>query len=207
MAKVSDTNPCPTLIYYGGGGLVAKSCPTLATPWTVAHHTPLSLGFPGKNTGVGYHFLLHTEHYGFLFPTFMSTLVISCLFDDSHSNWCKGWVAAGGGYFIVVMICISLIISDDEWWLVMLSTFLYTFGHLYAFFEKLSIHFLYLFLNCVWIFAIELYVFYIFSWCDRWCWQLSVPMEQPELDAALERYWCFMGQGGRTKASGTEDRK
>ena len=27
------------------GGLVAKSCPTLATPWTVAHQAPLSMGF------------------------------------------------------------------------------------------------------------------------------------------------------------------
>ena len=27
------------------GGLVAKSCPKLATPWTVAHQAPLSLGF------------------------------------------------------------------------------------------------------------------------------------------------------------------
>ena len=26
-------------------GLVAKSCPTLATPWTVAHQVPLSMGF------------------------------------------------------------------------------------------------------------------------------------------------------------------
>ena len=26
-------------------GLVAKSCPTLATPWTVAHQIPLSMGF------------------------------------------------------------------------------------------------------------------------------------------------------------------
>ena len=30
---------------YGGGGLVAKSCPTLATPWTVACQAPLSMGF------------------------------------------------------------------------------------------------------------------------------------------------------------------
>ena len=30
----------------GGGGLVAKSCPTLLTPWTVACQAPLSLGFP-----------------------------------------------------------------------------------------------------------------------------------------------------------------
>ena len=26
-------------------GLVSKSCPTLATPWTVACQTPLSMGF------------------------------------------------------------------------------------------------------------------------------------------------------------------
>ena len=30
----------------GGGGLVTKSCPTLVTPWTVAHEAPLALGFP-----------------------------------------------------------------------------------------------------------------------------------------------------------------
>ena len=29
----------------GGGGLFAKSCPTLAIPWTVAHQAPLSMGF------------------------------------------------------------------------------------------------------------------------------------------------------------------
>ena len=28
-----------------GSGLVAKSCPTLATPWTVACQAPLSMGF------------------------------------------------------------------------------------------------------------------------------------------------------------------
>ena len=27
------------------GGLVTKLCPTLVTPWTVAHQAPLSLGF------------------------------------------------------------------------------------------------------------------------------------------------------------------
>ena len=32
-------------INHGGGSLVAKSCPTLATPWTVAHQAPLSMGF------------------------------------------------------------------------------------------------------------------------------------------------------------------
>ena len=29
----------------GGGGLVAKSCPTLATPWTAACQAPLSMEF------------------------------------------------------------------------------------------------------------------------------------------------------------------
>ena len=29
-----------------------------ATPWIVAHHAPLSWGFPSKNTAVGCHFLL-----------------------------------------------------------------------------------------------------------------------------------------------------
>ena len=29
----------------GGGGLVVQSCPTLATPWTVAHQLPLSIRF------------------------------------------------------------------------------------------------------------------------------------------------------------------
>ena len=29
-----------------GGGLVAKSCPTLGTPWTVALQAPQSVGFP-----------------------------------------------------------------------------------------------------------------------------------------------------------------
>ena len=34
--------------YGGGGGLVAKSCPTLVAPWTVARQAPLSMGFSRK---------------------------------------------------------------------------------------------------------------------------------------------------------------
>ena len=30
-------------IWHGGGGLVTKSCLTLATPWTVAQQAPLSV--------------------------------------------------------------------------------------------------------------------------------------------------------------------
>ena len=43
----------------GGGGSVAKSCLTLATPWTVARQAPLSMDSPGKNTGVGCHSSFH----------------------------------------------------------------------------------------------------------------------------------------------------
>ena len=37
--------PNPSFRSAGGGGLVAKSCPTLATPRTVACQAPLSMGF------------------------------------------------------------------------------------------------------------------------------------------------------------------
>ena len=42
----------------GGGGLVAKSCPTLAIPWSVPTRLLCPWDSPGKNTGVGCHFLL-----------------------------------------------------------------------------------------------------------------------------------------------------
>ena len=38
----------------GGGGLVTKSCPTLATPWTVAWQAPLSMGFSKQEYWSGY---------------------------------------------------------------------------------------------------------------------------------------------------------
>ena len=37
-----------------GGGLVAKSCPTLAIPWTVAHQAPLSMGFSRQEYWSGF---------------------------------------------------------------------------------------------------------------------------------------------------------
>ena len=48
----------------GGGGFVAKSCPTLATPWTIALQVLCPWDSPGKNTGVGCHFFLQG-----IFPT------------------------------------------------------------------------------------------------------------------------------------------
>ena len=37
-ARLKEFRPC-------GGGLVTKSCPTLATPWTIARQAPPSMGF------------------------------------------------------------------------------------------------------------------------------------------------------------------
>ena len=38
------------------GGLVAKLCPTLVAPWTVAFQAPLSLGFSRQKYWSGYPF-------------------------------------------------------------------------------------------------------------------------------------------------------
>ena len=56
---------------YGGGGLLAKSCPALATPQTVAHQAPLSMGLSGQESGVDCHFLLQWK-----FPTQGSNLCL-----------------------------------------------------------------------------------------------------------------------------------
>ena len=48
----------------GGGGLVTKLCQTLATPGLQPAGLLCPWNFPGKNTGVGCHFLLHG-----IFPT------------------------------------------------------------------------------------------------------------------------------------------
>ena len=48
----------------GGGGLVAKFCPTLVSQWTVACQALCLWDFPGKKTGVICHFLLQG-----IFPT------------------------------------------------------------------------------------------------------------------------------------------
>ena len=46
---LSNVSPCCVL--------VIQSCPTLCYPCTAAYQAPLSMGFPSKNTAVGYHSL------------------------------------------------------------------------------------------------------------------------------------------------------
>ena len=62
------------------GGLVTKSCPTLETPWTVAHQLLCPWHFLGKNTRVGCHFLLQG-----IFQTQKSNLV-SCIAGGFFTN-------------------------------------------------------------------------------------------------------------------------
>ena len=56
------------------------------TPWTVTYQAPPSMGFPGKNTGVGCHFLVyawpahyfiyHLCHASFLHCTLVSVIIL-----------------------------------------------------------------------------------------------------------------------------------
>ena len=41
-------------MYHGGGGSVAKSCPTLVDPMLVAHQVLLSMGFSSKEYWSGF---------------------------------------------------------------------------------------------------------------------------------------------------------
>ena len=56
--KTVYCHPAHLTYMQSDGGLVTKSGLTLATPWTVAHQAPLSMGFPRQNTGMVCHFFL-----------------------------------------------------------------------------------------------------------------------------------------------------
>ena len=68
--------------------IVAKLCPTLATPWTVALQPPLSMGFPRQEYRVGCHFLLQG-----IFPTQGSNpsplhwQAVSCIAGKLFTDW------------------------------------------------------------------------------------------------------------------------
>ena len=55
--KAGYCHPAYLIYIQSGDGLVAKSCLTLPTPWTVAHQAPLSMGFPRKEYWNGLPFL------------------------------------------------------------------------------------------------------------------------------------------------------
>ena len=67
------------------------------TPLTVAHQAHLRMGFPGKNTGVGCHFLLQ--------QTFLTQGLTSCLLHLLHwrvgsLHWVtRGWIVLNCHFF------------------------------------------------------------------------------------------------------------
>ena len=76
--------------------LVSQSCPTLLTPWPVACQVPLSMNSPGKNIGVGCHFILqgifHNPRIKLMSPSAPALAGgfkgISPIFCDS-GRWCN----------------------------------------------------------------------------------------------------------------------
>ena len=64
-----------------GGGLATQSCLTLATPWTVAHQAPLSMGFSRQEYWSELHFLLQG-----IFPAQGLNLGEFCLLNRSVSS-------------------------------------------------------------------------------------------------------------------------
>ena len=49
-------NTCPYKLRCPVQGMHVQSC-LFVTPWTGVHQDPCPWNFPGKDTGVGYHFL------------------------------------------------------------------------------------------------------------------------------------------------------
>ena len=77
-----QASKCPVKMTYGcGGGLVAKSCLTLASPWTVARQAPLSMGFSRQEYWSGLPFpsprMIYISKYKFHKMVQFSCLVMS----------------------------------------------------------------------------------------------------------------------------------
>ena len=67
----------------GGGDLVAKSCPTLVTPWTIACWSPLYMEFSRQEYEVGCHFLLQG-----ILPRDWTQ--VSCIVGGFFTDWASG---------------------------------------------------------------------------------------------------------------------
>ena len=63
--------------------LSLQSCPTLCGPMDCSHQAPVSMGSPGKNTGVGCHALLQG-----IFPTRGSNLLLLRLLHWQAERFC-----------------------------------------------------------------------------------------------------------------------
>ena len=85
--------------YKSCGGLVAKSCPTLVTPWTIAYQEAVSTGFPRQECWSGSHNLLKG-----IFPThWLRPRLLHC-------RWILYWQPPGKPstwlyIFVVILLC------------------------------------------------------------------------------------------------------
>ena len=82
----------------------------LATPWTVAHQAPPSMGFPRQNTGAGCHFLLRRS-----FPTQRRNSCLLCLLHGQADSLPAEPRGEPHTYFYVYNIfTISIFRREDE---------------------------------------------------------------------------------------------
>ena len=78
------------LIQSDGGSLVAKSCPTLSTPWAIALQAPLSMGFSRQ------------EYWSRCCPHKLSSLTHFPLYSG-------GWIRNPGSYTFCIMAAPGLL--------------------------------------------------------------------------------------------------
>ena len=76
--------------------LVTQLSDSFATHWIVAHQSPQSMGFPGKKTGAGCHFLLQG-----IFPTQRLNSHLLCLL---HCRWILYLLSCNNTLFLIFIV-------------------------------------------------------------------------------------------------------
>ena len=80
-----------------GGGLVTKSCLTLATPWTVPHQAPLPIGFSRKEVFFKYKYFRVCMCVCVGFPGGTSSKESACQPSVRDTGLIPGWGRSPGG--------------------------------------------------------------------------------------------------------------
>ena len=79
-------------MYNYGGGLVAKLCPTLLTPWTVAHQAPLSMDFSRQEHWSGLPFRFAGDLPDLGIKPRSPALQADSLPSEPPGNLCRYWL-------------------------------------------------------------------------------------------------------------------